>query len=414
MAVPIRSRSGGTIGELLLSHPGAAVFTKDSEELALGLVAQVAIALQNARLYGEIRTSREHYRHLVEVLPQLVWTSDVNGRFDSLSPQWEAYTGSDRASHLGWGWLEAVHPDDRERTADSWRNAVETRVSVDCEFRLRAEDGSYRWFKMRALPVVEEADESDRWIGTCTDIEDQKAGELALRESSRMKDELLGLVSHELRTPLTTIVGSANLLQRRSAQLDEALRAELITNIGEDAARLQRLIENMLVLSKAETAADVTVEPILVQHVLSRIRNGNIIRQPERLLLNIDATEFPVVLANETFVEQILENLIRNAEKYYLGGSPIEVSASVDAAGDWLKITVMDKGDELSAEDVKAMFEPFYRAQSATFRAPGLGLGLPVCKRLAEAQGGRIEAKPRAGGGLEVSFLLRTVTADDL
>jgi signal transduction histidine kinase len=227
-----------------------------------------------------------------------------------------------------------------------------------------------------------------------------------LRSANSMKDELLGLVSHELRTPLTGILGCSHLLLRRFAQLSREDREMLLRDISDHGARLQRLIENMLVLSRAETAAETNTEPLLLQRVLPPVLEGMQPLEGRRQLQVWIEPGLPPVTANPVFVEQIVTNLIRNSEKYAAEDADVEVR--LESAESSVAMTVADRGSQLTATEVNRMFDAFYRDPSGSPKASGLGLGLPVCKRLTEVQGGSISARPRPGGGLEVTVALPT------
>lgn len=231
----------------------------------------------------------------------------------------------------------------------------------------------------------------------------KRAGE-ELRIANSMKDELLGLVSHELRTPLTGILGCASILQRRYEELPREDRALLLRDIDDHAVRLQRIIENMLTLSRAEAQAEAHSEPVLLQRTLPpRLEAMKPLRGSRTLQLSVP-DDLPPVNANPVFVEQVVSNLVRNSEKYAAKGQPVEVSLA--HIGDTVAITVADHGDHLTQQDVDRMFEVFYRDPERGLRTSGLGLGLPVCKRLTEVQGGSIQAHGRDGGGLEVTVRL--------
>jgi PAS domain S-box-containing protein len=135
--------------------------------------------------------SEPGFRQLAESLPQLVWTCRSDASCDYLSPQWLVYTGASEAEHLGFGWLDAVHPEDRERTRARWLAAASSVGSFDVDFRIRRHDGEYRWFRARAVPLKDEAGKVQKWIGTNTDIEELKCIENALRDSEARKDAIL-------------------------------------------------------------------------------------------------------------------------------------------------------------------------------------------------------------------------------
>ena len=220
-----------------------------------------------------------------------------------------------------------------------------------------------------------------------------------LSRANAIKDELLGLVSHELRTPLTTIVGMTEVLRRRSTDADSA---SVLDDIAGEADRLQRLIENMLVLARIESDK-LAFEPILLQRTvpaqIAEVRR----RYPEReIRLDIPDTMLPVI-AQPTYVEQIIHNLLTNAAKYSRPGSPIEIRAVEREPV--AAILVLDKGEVVDPTELPRLFEPFFRSSRARHMS-GAGLGLAVCKRLVEAQSGEIWARAREGGGLELGFTL--------
>ncbi len=225
-----------------------------------------------------------------------------------------------------------------------------------------------------------------------------------LRKANAVKDELLGLVSHELRTPLTTIAGVADVLRRRMATMDEETRIGAVNDIVEGAERLQRLIENMLVLSHVERGAAHIGEPVLLQRLIPRIIEQHRRRFPERKVSFESRAELPPVYADPTYVEQIVQNLLGNAEKYSPEGAPVEFV--IERADNEAHVTVMDHGIGFTPEEADQIFEPFFRSGRIARSVSGAGLGLPVCRRLLEVQGGRIWAASREGGGAVLSFAL--------
>jgi len=116
-------------------------------------------------------------RTLLEAMPQLVWTCTPDGLCDYLNRQWLDFTGFPFSEQIGRGWINALHPDDRQRVSNAWNNSVADRAPYDIEYRIRRFDGVYRWFKTRGVPQLAPDDSVLRWIGTCTDIDDQKNAE---------------------------------------------------------------------------------------------------------------------------------------------------------------------------------------------------------------------------------------------
>ena len=130
-----------------------------------------------------LRVSETKFRDLAESMPQLIWTCRGDGPCDYLNPRWVEYTGIPEAEQLGFGWLNQLHPDDRDRTVAAWNAAVESNTPFDVEFRIRRKDGIYRWFKTRAVAVRDDKGRIVKWYGTNTDVEDQKRAEETLRAS---------------------------------------------------------------------------------------------------------------------------------------------------------------------------------------------------------------------------------------
>ncbi len=148
------------------------------------------------RLEATLREQASELRQMAESLPILVWGCRPDGACDYVSRQWVRYTGVGEAEQLGQGWMELVHRDDRQRVEDGWRRAVDGGAPFAAELRLRAGDGSYRWFVARSAPIRDERGAVVKWYGTATDVDDlklagagQPAGEAAPREPSGQGSE---------------------------------------------------------------------------------------------------------------------------------------------------------------------------------------------------------------------------------
>jgi PAS domain S-box-containing protein len=233
--------------------------------------------------------------------------------------------------------------------------------------------------------------------------ESQRAQE-ELRVANEAKDEFLGLVSHELRTPITTIYGGARLLRTRSDTLDARSKDGVLEDIETEAERLHRIVEDLLVLARLELGEEISTEPVLVQRIAVRAANALIKLRPSRQVRVEDGDRIPAARASAVYVEQILRNLVNNADKYSPPDKPIDIS--IRAQGDSVLASVNDRGPGLPPEEIDRIFERFYRASATAKKTGGAGIGLTVCRRLVEAQHGEIGAEPREGGGLRVWFSL--------
>jgi PAS domain S-box-containing protein len=177
-------------------HP----LTEDTVEAIATVAAPIAQGIERKRAEEALRESEGRFRQLAESLPQLVWTCRADGLCDYLSPQWVAYTGIPEAEQLGSGWLEQLHPDDREPVFMAWNRAVANDTSFDVEYRIRRNDGVYRWFKTRAVTLRDSGGKIIKWFGSNMDIDDQKHAEESLRES---KERLAGILSSAMDAIIT-------------------------------------------------------------------------------------------------------------------------------------------------------------------------------------------------------------------
>jgi len=238
----------------------------------------------------------------------------------------------------------------------------------------------------------------------------RRGREQALVESGKAKDELPGMVSHELRTPLTVILGNASYLQRNWEQADTAAREACLAEIASEGDRLQRVVENMLALSRIERGVVVEPEPVLIRHVVEAAAERHRARYPGATVIVRGRADVPPVLGVEPYLDQVVQNLLTNAAKYDRSGAPVEVE--IAANGGMVEVSVLDRGPGIPPERAAAIFEPFVRLDATAATNEGVGLGLPVCRRLLQAQGGDISVRAREGGGSRFTFALPGIPDD--
>jgi two-component system sensor histidine kinase KdpD len=215
-------------------------------------------------------------------------------------------------------------------------------------------------------------------------------------EGERLRSTLLSSVSHDLRTPLAAITGGASTLLDPAARVDEAGRRELLSTMHEEAERLDRLVQNLLEMTRLESGrVQLRKEWHALEEVVAAVLHRFAARLRGRTVTTRLPPDLPLVAIDEALIEQVLINLLDNALKYTPEASPIDLSASL--AGDRVVVEVADRGPGLAAGDERRVFEKFYR--SPTVPARGSGLGLSICRGILEAHGGRIEAENRPGGG---------------
>ena len=223
-------------------------------------------------------------------------------------------------------------------------------------------------------------------------------------ETERMRSSLLSSVSHDLRTPLAVIAGATSSLVEGATTLDPAVRVELAQTAYDEADRLNRLVGNLLDMTKLEAGAlQVRKEWQPLEEVVGAALTRLDDRLHDRPLAAALPPDDPLVPLDSVLIEQVLINLLENALKYTPVNSPIELSAT--AASGVVTITVADRGPGIAPGDEQRIFDKFYRAQSAN-GGGGAGLGLTICRGIVEAHGGRIWAENRAGGGAAFHFTL--------
>lgn len=234
-----------------------------------------------------------------------------------------------------------------------------------------------------------------------------KGSEEHLREEVIAADELVGFVSHELRNPTAIIMGNLSLLSRQPLiQGNETLEAT-VTVIKKEAADLAGIIDHLLVLSTSGEHSATTKQPVLLPRLLAAQIRDHQARFPQRPIEMTCLDSCALAEANEEHLRLILRNLLDNAEKYSPNLlAPIDVVMRSTSPNE-VAICVLDRGLGVQQTEIESVFESFYRSDSVKATRPGFGLGLAVCKRLAEAGGGQIWALPRPGGGSEFCFTVQ-------
>jgi two-component system, OmpR family, sensor histidine kinase KdpD len=222
--------------------------------------------------------------------------------------------------------------------------------------------------------------------------------------AERMRNSLLSSVSHDLRTPLTVITGAMSSLRENGAPLDLSTRAELIDTAYDEANRLNRLVGNLLDMTRIESG---TIQVQKEWQPLEEVVGAALTRLDTQLnehpLTTALPADLPLVPLDSVLIEQVLVNLLENAIKYTPAGSPIEISAS--AMPDAVTVAVADRGPGLPPGDEQRVFEKFYRAPLTKDRS-GIGLGLTICRAIIAAHNGRIWAENWPGGGAVFRFTL--------
>jgi signal transduction histidine kinase len=233
-------------------------------------------------------------------------------------------------------------------------------------------------------------------------------------KAEQIKRDFVSMVSHELRSPLTPLRGFLSSLVEGTVDDSPEKRHEYYRIMLRQAQRLERVVNDMLDVSLIEAGGLVVdLQPVLLDHVLSRLVKEFREQHPDRPIVLRDLDRSTIVFADPFRVEQVVLNLLSNAHKYTPAALPIRVSAMTSEGA--VTIAVRDHGEGIAPEYLEMIFDRFYRVQDGpAARQPGTGLGLYIARTLVEAMSGRIWVDSEPGAGTTFSFSLKTVDVDHL
>ncbi|MGQ0636815.1 MAG: hybrid sensor histidine kinase/response regulator [Planctomycetaceae bacterium] len=381
----------------------------------LGVVLVFRDVTERRQAEAALRRSEGRYRALVQATSQIVWTTDPAGQVAEDSPSWRMFTGQTYEQWKGSGWLDALHPDDRQATARAWEVAVASQAPYVVEYRLRAAKGDYRFTEARAVPVLDSEGRIAEWIGMNVDVTERRNATDALHEADRRKDHFLAMLGHELRNPLAGITGAIQVLRRVERGTPEA--GEMQRIIERQTRHMSRIIDDLLEVSRISRGKiQIRKAPLDLRLLLGQITED---LQPlltdARLELLLQTPETPVyILADATRIGQVFVNLLQNAVKFTNAGGLVTLRLERDAQLGQAVVTVSDTGIGMSAATLARVFEPFSQADSSFDRGQvGLGLGLALVKGLVELHGGSTQASS-AGAGCGSQFTVRLPLSEPL
>lgn len=355
------------------------------------VVAQTDIS-EPMRNETALRESEAKFRTITDAMPQMVWSTLPDGHHDYYNQQWYAFTGVPPGSTDGEGWNGMFHPEDQEHAWSIWKECLKTGEPYHIEYRLRHHSGTYRWVLGCALPVRDDKGKIIRWMGTCTDIHEQREATELLRQMDKRKDEFLAMLAHELRNPLAPITTAAQLLS--FAQHDVARVREISNVISRQAAHMTSLIDDLLDVSRV-TRGLITLqnEPVDIKSVVNEA-----VEQARPLIEakshQIDVLSYArkcTVLGDRKRLIQVIANLLTNAAKYTPNGGCLAVSTNVRDGQ--VTIVIRDSGVGMSTELLAHAFDLFVQGERTPDRSQGgLGIGLALVKSLVQLHGGTVRA----------------------
>jgi len=416
----------------------------ENQGLELGVAAdQLTIGLQKAlrldeqkRIADEIeRRVAERTRELADAnrelqlqagllqhLPVSAWTLKPDGTPDFVNQVWLEFTGQtlDFVRLHPEAWMTAVHPEDREMAAKSFWEGVHSGRGFAFETRsLRAQDGTYRWHFQQAVPMRDAEGKVIKFVGTTTDIDDQKRTEDALRQAQgdlarinrvTTMGELTASLAHEISQPISGAITSVNVCLRRldndKPDLDEVHAA--VTRIGRDAQRAAEILNRIRSQFEKGSVNQETVD-------ISEIVRGTLaLLRSEAMRHNISirielAADLPRIVGDRVQLQQVAMNLIVNSIEAMkdVDGLRELVIKSQGAENEQVIVSVIDTGIGLPPQLAQEIFNPFF-----TTKPHGTGMGLRISRSIIESHGGRLWAVGSPGRGATFQFTLPAMVAN--
>lgn len=371
------------------------LIARSQQEMALATAAKneelrhlAQVAEQKAR---EAEDARREVQQLAESIPQIVFSADSAGHTTYFNDRWYEYTGFCEEQSLGDGWWAAVDDEHGEPCRARWHEAVAKGESYSAEYRIRGRDGSYRWFLARAVPMRDARARVLRWFGTCTDIDDRKNTEEALRRSEKLAatGRLAAAIAHEINNPLEAVV---NLLYiaRSVVSTSASDAAKYLAMAEKELARVAHISKKTLAFYRDSTDPCETDICSLVREVAD-LYSSQASSARVQIKGEYNCSSRPEALPGE--IRQVISNVLANAID---ASSPdgllrIRVHDDVDqkTGKRGVRILVADNGTGIPDSIRAKLFQPFV----TTKKDKGTGLGLWVSASIIERHNGHIRVR---------------------
>ena len=365
----------------------------------------------------KIEESERNLRQVLDSMPQKITNADTEGNVIYFNKKWLDDTGLEFEKLKGWGWEKVIHTDDVETIKTNWTNSFKTGDVFEMECRILNKEGEYKWHLSRALPIKDENGKIKMWVGSNTEIHEQKeakskaeTAQLAAEDAMQAKQQFLSNMSHEIRTPMNAIIGFTNVLLK--SKLDKA-QEEYLTAIKVSGDALLVLINDILDLAKVD-AGKMTFEqtPFNLDTSLSAMLQLFDIKVKEKNIQLVEQFDIaiPEVISGDPMrLRQIILNLISNAVKFTEAGKITMHVALLkqDAEKVTIEFTLTDTGIGIHKNKLEHIFDDFGQATYENSRLyGGTGLGLTIVKKLIEQQGGTIHVESELGKGSAFIFQL--------
>ncbi len=371
---------------------------KDSAGNIIGASTIARDITRQKQIEKQISESEEKFRLLASSMAQQIWTGAADGNLTYFNKSVYEFSGLTFEQLQNNGWLQIVHPDDREENLQKWIHAVTTGEDFIFEHRFRRQDGEYRWQLSRALPQKDSNGNIKMWVGTSTDIHE-------IKENEQQKDFFISMASHELKTPITTTKGYIQILMSRYKDKGDDFLKNSLEIVNKQIITLTTLIAELLDLSKIKAGSlQLRREHFCITHLISEILKEIKHTAPDCVIVFTNEDDADVY-ADRGRIGQVLINFLTNAIKYSPNCNEITLSSKV--TGNIITVSVTDSGIGINKTDQKKIFQRFYRVAGKDEKTfPGFGIGLFIAAEIIQRHDGTIGVDSEPGKGSAFYFSL--------
>ncbi|WP_165499683.1 PAS domain-containing sensor histidine kinase [Pedobacter frigidisoli] len=344
----------------------------------------------------KIEDSEKRFRTMAEGTDVLIAVGDETNMFTYFNDAWFKLTGRSMENLLQLGWVDLIHPDDKERYNSIQLNAFDQKIPFTSEFRILNKEGEYRWLLAKSPPRFNTNGLFVGYISTCVDITE-------LKKDEQRKNDFIGMVSHELKTPLTAINGFVQVLQSRARKTQDEYYGNALGKTHNQIKKMTTMINGFLNVSRLESGK-LSIQKIdfsLNDLLREMVEESDLIQYSHSIDLSIKE---PIIInADRDKIGSVISNLLSNAVKYSNAGTVIDINCYTDEQN--AIVSVKDQGIGISAEDSAKLFQRYYRVGS-NHTISGFGIGLYLSAEIIERHDGRIWVESKENVGSTFYFSL--------
>jgi len=378
-------------------------FSTNDRSLLSSFANQAAIAVRNASLYSEVNREKQRSDAMLNSAADGILILNPDHSIERTNAAFARMYGRSQKELQNMNhdevieWIKPPHGITLEKAeAGGWPLSPQAHLYVEGDIQ-RPNGLAPLPVGIRYAPLLSMEGILINTITTVRDI-------TRFRQADELKSEFISIVSHELKTPVALIKGYVSTLRRDDVEWGSEVMCNSLQVIEEEADRLTGLIENLLEASRIQAGGMKLKRADIYMHQLaSRLAERFQTQTEDHKIIVFFPDDFPVVMADENRIEQVLSNLISNAIKYAPNG---EIHITGQTLPDQLIICVMDEGPGIAASDMPHIFDRFYRAPETSRKTKGAGLGLYLARAIVEAHGGRMWADPKLEKGAKICFSL--------